>query len=60
MAASECNLACTHDQNNVLKFKLRTRMRKKGDLNYFERGLACLPSTTSLTISETTELLQLY
>ena len=56
MAATQSIHTCTHDHNDLLKFQLNIRMRKKVDLSEFEDCIFVGARHTGLCISKSTYL----
>lgn len=61
MAATQCILACTHGEDDLLKFKLSKRMGKKGHFSDSECsivvGATIVKVKNSQSISETSDVL---
>lgn len=53
MAATQCVYACTHGQDDLLKFKPSIRMRRKSDLSDLIHGMLVDARQAGLSVSET-------
>jgi len=50
-------MGCSKGQDDLLKFKLSIRLRKKGDLSDFKCGMVVGATRVGLSISERADLL---